>query len=119
MNALNYHGPNDKGGDEVPKPTLVDNTDAVVRTDAATIGGRELHVLKGNLPEVTTGRILGHEPVGTVEEVGEVPGVESLKALQSVASSRHHQRIPSHADPSDATSLLSSSVVDHQEWAWA
>jgi threonine dehydrogenase-like Zn-dependent dehydrogenase len=118
MNALIYHGPNDKGGDEVPEPTLVDNADAFVRIDAATIG-RDLHVLKGNLPKVPAGRILGHEAVGTVEEVGAVPGVESLKALQSVASSRHHQRIPSGVDPSDATSLLSSSVVDHQERAWA
>jgi threonine dehydrogenase-like Zn-dependent dehydrogenase len=119
MNALIYRGPNDKSGDEVPDPTLVDDTDVFVRTDAATIGGRDLHVLKGNLPEVTTGRIFGHEAVGTVEEVGAVPGVESLKALQSVASSRHHQRVPSRTDPSDATSLLSSSVADHQEWAWA
>jgi alcohol dehydrogenase len=70
MKALVYHGPNDKSWDEVPDATLIDDTDAVVRVDATTICGTDLHILKGDLPEVTPGRILGHEAVGTVEEVG-------------------------------------------------
>ena len=70
MKALVYHGPNDKSWDEVPDPELIDDTDAVVRVDATTICGTDLHILKGDLPEVTPGRILGHEAVGTVEEVG-------------------------------------------------
>jgi alcohol dehydrogenase len=70
MKALVYHGPNNKSWDEAPDPTLVDDTDAVVRIDATTICGSDLHILKGDLPEVTPGRILGHEAVGTVEEVG-------------------------------------------------
>jgi alcohol dehydrogenase len=70
MKALVYHGPNDKSWDEVPDPELVDETDAVVRVDSTTICGSDLHILKGHLPEVTPGRILGHEAVGTVEEVG-------------------------------------------------
>jgi alcohol dehydrogenase len=70
MKALVYHGPNDKSWEEVPDPTLIDDTDAVVRVDATTICGSDLHILKGDLPEVTPGRILGHEAVGTVEAVG-------------------------------------------------
>jgi len=70
MKALVYHGPDDKSWDEVPDATLVDDTDAVVRVDATTICGSDLHILKGHLPEVTAGRVLGHEAVGTVLEVG-------------------------------------------------
>ncbi len=47
-----------------------DATDAVVRIDAVTICGTDLHILAGDVPEVAEGRILGHEAVGTVAEVG-------------------------------------------------
>ena len=70
MRALVYHGPGKKSWDEVPRPTLVDTTDAIVRVDAVTICGTDLHILKGDVPEVTEGTILGHEAVGTIEEVG-------------------------------------------------
>ena len=70
MKALVYHGPGQKSWDEVPDPTLIDPTDAVISVDATTICGSDLHILKGDLPEVTPGRILGHEAVGTVDEVG-------------------------------------------------
>ncbi len=70
MHALVYHGPGQKAWEEVPKPTLIDDTDAIVRVDATTICGSDLHILKGDVPEVTDGRILGHEAVGTVESVG-------------------------------------------------
>ena len=70
MHALVYHGPGQKAWEEVPKPTLQDDTDAIVRVDAVTICGTDLHILKGDVPAVTDGRILGHEAVGTVEEVG-------------------------------------------------
>jgi alcohol dehydrogenase len=70
MKALVYHGPNATSWDEVPEPQLVDDTDAVVRVDSTTMCGSDLHILKGHLPEVTPGRILGHEAVGTVESVG-------------------------------------------------
>jgi alcohol dehydrogenase len=70
MKALVYRGPNAKSWDDVPDPALIDDTDAIVRVDATTICGSDLHILKGELPEVTAGRILGHEAVGTVEQVG-------------------------------------------------
>jgi alcohol dehydrogenase len=70
MKALVYHGPGMKSWDEVPDPQLVDATDAVIRVDATTICGTDLHILKGDVPAVTPGRILGHEGVGTVLSVG-------------------------------------------------
>ncbi|HET7523669.1 MAG TPA: zinc-dependent alcohol dehydrogenase family protein [Acidimicrobiales bacterium] len=70
MRALVYHGPGQKAWEEVDKPTVKDDTDAIVRVDAVTICGTDLHILKGDVPAVTDGRILGHEAVGTVESVG-------------------------------------------------
>ena len=70
MHALVYHGPGRKVWGNVPKPEIVDTTDAIVRVDAVTICGTDLHILKGDVPAVTDGRILGHEAVGTVESVG-------------------------------------------------
>jgi alcohol dehydrogenase len=70
MKALVYHGPDSISWDDAADPTLIDDTDAIVRVDATTICGSDLHILKGDLPEVTAGRILGHEAVGTVDEVG-------------------------------------------------
>jgi alcohol dehydrogenase len=77
MKALVYHGPGSKAWEEVPTPVLIDDTDAIVRVDAVTICGTDLHILKGDVPEVTPGRILGHEAVGTVEQVG--AGVRAVK----------------------------------------
>ena len=70
MKALVYKGPGQKVWEEVPKPALSADTDAIVRVDAVTICGTDLHILKGDVPTVTPGRILGHEAVGTVESVG-------------------------------------------------
>jgi alcohol dehydrogenase len=70
MRALVYHGSGQRSWDEVPDPTMKDDFDAVVGIDAVTICGTDLHILKGDVPEVTPGRVLGHEAVGTVEAVG-------------------------------------------------
>jgi len=70
MHAVVYHGPGNKAWEEVPTPTIIDDTDAIVRVDAVTICGTDLHILKGDVPTVTAGRILGHEAVGTIEAVG-------------------------------------------------
>jgi len=70
MRALVYGGPGRKEWREAPDPVIVDATDAIVGVDTTTICGTDLHILKGDVPEVTPGRILGHEAVGTVEAVG-------------------------------------------------
>ncbi|TVZ05306.1 alcohol dehydrogenase [Trebonia kvetii] len=76
MRALVYHGPGKRAWEEVPDAEITDEGDAIVRVDATTICGTDLHILAGDLPEVRPGRILGHEAVGTVDEVGD--GVHRL-----------------------------------------
>lgn len=77
MKALVYHGPGQKAWEDVPNPVLLEPTDAIVKMEVTTICGTDLHILKGDVPAVTPGRILGHEGVGVVTEVG--PGCERVK----------------------------------------
>lgn len=73
MKALVFHGPGRHSWESVPTPTVIDDSDAVVRIDAVTICGTDLHILKGDVPTCEPGRVLGHEAVGTILQVG--PGV--------------------------------------------
>jgi alcohol dehydrogenase len=77
MKALVYHGPGQRSWDDVPEPTIEAPTDIVVRIDSSTICGTDLHILKGDVPAVLPGTILGHEAVGTVVERG--AGVTTLE----------------------------------------
>jgi alcohol dehydrogenase len=70
MKALVYHGPGKRSWDTVPNPTIQSPTDAIVKIDTATICGTDLHILKGDVPAVKPGTILGHEAVGTIVETG-------------------------------------------------
>ncbi|AXY74035.1 alcohol dehydrogenase [Paraflavitalea soli] len=70
MKALVYHGPGQKAWEEKPRPTITEPTDAIIKMYKTTICGTDLHILKGDVPAVTDGRILGHEGVGIVEETG-------------------------------------------------
>ena len=71
MKALVYHGPGQKAWEDVPDASIREPTDVVVKVDTTTICGTDLHILHGDVPAVTDGRILGHEAVGTVTEVGD------------------------------------------------
>jgi alcohol dehydrogenase len=77
MKALVYGGPGERSWDSVADPQLQDPMDVIVKVDTTTICGTDLHILKGDVPAVTEGRILGHEAVGTVVETG--PAVGGLK----------------------------------------
>src|SRR5579875_3505836 len=70
MKALVYNGPGARGWETVEDPGIIEAGDAIVRIDTATICGTDLHILRGDVPETPPGTILGHEAVGTVEEVG-------------------------------------------------
>lgn len=70
MKALVYHGPGQSAWEDMPRPTIQDPGDAIVRITTSTICGTDLHILKGDLPSVTDGRILGHEGIGVIEQVG-------------------------------------------------
>ena len=105
MKALIYHGPGKKQLDEAPKPTVRDATDAVVRVTKTTICGTDLHILKGHVPTVTVGRILGHEGTGVIDAIG--AGVSRFKKGDRVLIScitacgkcdYCRRRMPSHCE---------------------
>lgn len=77
MKALVYHGAGKRSWEEKPKPAIKDPTDAVVKIARTTICGTDLHIMKGDVPTVTDGRILGHEGVGVIDELG--PGVSNFR----------------------------------------
>ncbi len=92
MKALLYKGPGEKSWEEVPNPVIRESTDVIVKMVATTICGTDLHILKGDVPEVEVGRILGHEGIGDIVEVGS--GVSRLKVgdrviLSCVSSCGH------------------------------
>lgn len=103
MKAVVYHGPGEKQWEEVPDPEIKDATDVIVQVDTTTICGTDLHILKGDVPAVTDGRILGHEGVGTIVEVGSAVNTLQqgdrviISCVSSCGSCSYcQQRLPSH-----------------------
>ncbi len=76
MKAVVFHGVGDIRLDDVPEPRIEAPTDAIVRITAAAICGTDLHMIRGTLPGMRPGTILGHEGVGIVEQLG--PDVRNL-----------------------------------------
>ncbi|KTC81950.1 zinc-dependent alcohol dehydrogenase family protein [Legionella cincinnatiensis] len=77
MKALVYQGPGKKSVEDRPKPTIKRSTDSIVKIKKTTICGTDLHILKGDVPTCSLGRILGHEGIGVIDEIGS--GVTSFK----------------------------------------
>ncbi len=82
MKALVYHGPGKRAWEDKPRPTIQEPSDAIVRITTSTICGTDLHILKGDLPAVIDGRILGHEGIGVIEQVG--TGVSEFQVGEKV-----------------------------------
>jgi alcohol dehydrogenase len=70
MKALVYNGPGSISVEDRPVPNIKNPSDAIVKITKTTICGTDLHILKGDVPTCTSGRILGHEGIGIVEEAG-------------------------------------------------
>jgi alcohol dehydrogenase len=85
MKGLVFGGPGARSWTEIPDARIQDPRDAVIRVDAVTICGTDLHILGGDVPEVTPGRVLGHEAVGTIVETG--GGVTGLAVGDRVLAS--------------------------------
>ncbi len=77
MKAVAWHGRRDVRVDDVPDPTIKEPTDAIVRVTTTAICGSDLHLYEVLGPFLEEGDILGHEPIGIVEEVG--PEVTQIK----------------------------------------
>ncbi len=71
MRAVVFHGIGDIRLDDVPEPRIEEPTDAVVRITASAICGTDLHLVRGTVPGMEPGTVLGHEAVGVVEEIGD------------------------------------------------
>ena len=111
MKAVVYHGPNQKSWEEVPSPKIINPTDVIVHVDTTTICGTDLHILKGDVPGVTDGRILGHEGVGTITETGSAVSTLAvgdrviISCITSCGSCTYcRQQLPSHCLNSEGTS---------------
>jgi alcohol dehydrogenase len=97
MRAMVYQGPGERTFTEVRDPEITDDADVIVRVESTTICGVDLHILAGDVPTVRPGRILGHEAVGTVEDVGSAvhtmgPGDRVLVSCISVCGACRYCR---------------------------
>jgi alcohol dehydrogenase len=119
MKALVYHGPGQKAWEEVPPAEIQEPTDAVVRVDTTTICGTDLHILQGDVAAVTDGRILGHEAVGTITEVGDaVKGFSAgdrvlVPAITKCGRCEYCQRgMPSHCQTVGGIGWIFGHLID-------
>ena len=119
MKALVYHGPANKSWEEVPDARVQDPTDVVVRVDTTTICGTDLHILQGDVAAVTDGRILGHEAVGTITEIGSaVKGFKTgdrvlVPAITKCGRCEYCQRgIPSHCQTVGGIGWIFGHLID-------
>ena len=126
MKALVYHGPGQKSWETVPDPSPAEPTDIVVQIDTTTICGTDLHILKGDVPAVTDGRILGHEAVGTVAAVG--AAVTSLAegdrvlvpAITSCGRCAYCKRaMPSHCQATGGIGWIFGHLIDGTQAEYA
>ena len=119
MKALVYHGPGQKSWDLVADPKPTEPTDIVVQIDTTTICGTDLHILKGDVPTVEEGRVLGHEAVGTVVAVGSaVTGLANgdrviVPAITSCGRCGSCKRgLPSHCQATGGIGWIFGHLVD-------
>ncbi len=126
MKALVYHGPGLKSWDTVPDPSPAEPTDIVVQVDTTTICGTDLHILKGDVPAVVEGRILGHEAVGTVVATGSA--VSSLAegdrvlvpAITSCGRCSYCKRaMPSHCQATGGIGWIFGHLIDGTQAEYA
>src|SRR3954465_7574568 len=95
MKAVTWHGKRDVRVDEVPDPKIEAPTDAIIRVTSTGICGSDLHLYEVLGPYLDEGDILGHEPMGIVEEVGSAvthirPGREPMGIVEEVGSDVTH-----------------------------
>jgi alcohol dehydrogenase len=119
MKALVYHGPAHRSWETVADPKPIEPTDIVVRVDTTTICGTDLHILKGDVPAVKPGRVLGHEAVGTVVEVGSAVSTLShddrvlVPAITSCGRCSYCKRaMPSHCQAVGGIGWIFGHLID-------
>ena len=126
MKALVYHGPGQKSWDTVPDPAPTDPANIVVQIDTTTICGTDLHILKGDVPAVVDGRILGHEAVGTVTAVGAAVSTLAegdrvlVPAITSCGRCAYCKRaMPSHCQATGGIGWIFGHLIDGTQAEYA
>jgi alcohol dehydrogenase len=126
MKALVYHGPQRKSWETVDDPSIAEPTDVVVQIDTTTICGTDLHILKGDVPAVTAGRVLGHEAVATIVETGSA--VTTLREGQRVIvpavtscgrCSYCKRNMPSHCQATGGIGWIFGHLIDGTQAEYA
>jgi alcohol dehydrogenase len=119
MKALVYHGPGRKSWDTAPDPKLIEPTDILVQVDTTTICGTDLHILKGDVPTVEQGRILGHEAIGTVVATGSAVSsiaVDDRVIVPAITScgrcSYCRRAMPSHCQATGGIGWIFGHLID-------
>ncbi|MDR1151860.1 MAG: alcohol dehydrogenase catalytic domain-containing protein [Bifidobacteriaceae bacterium] len=119
MKALVYNGPGSPSWETIPDPVIEDSSDVIVRVDTTTICGTDLHILKGDVPSVQPGTVLGHEAIGTVVEKGS--GVTSLdigdrvivSCITSCGSCQYCRKpMPSHCLAFNSTGWVLGNLIN-------
>ena len=90
MKALVYHSPGLKAWENKPKPTLLQTTDAIVRVTTTTICGTDLHIMKGDVPTVTTGRTGQNKLLHFTRADGRTVAAGSFADVMVTGAARHH-----------------------------
>jgi alcohol dehydrogenase len=126
MKGLVYHGPGQKSWDSVADPKPEAATDVVVRIDTTTICGTDLHILKGDVPAVESGRLLGHEAVGTVVARGAAVATLDegdrviVPAITSCGRCSYCKRqIPSHCQGAGGLGWIFGHLIDGTQAEYA
>lgn len=115
MKALVYKGVGLKAIEERPKPEIKDQTDAIIKMYKTTICGTDLHILKGDVSTCSIGRILGHEGIGIVEQVGSnvqafAPGDQVLISCISSCSQCDYCRRGMYSHCTDGGWVLGNTI---------
>jgi alcohol dehydrogenase len=119
MKALVYGGPGIRSWETIPDAEIVDPTDIIVQVDTTTVCGTDLHILKGDVPDVKPGTVLGHEGVGTVVEVGSAVSSRAVgdrvivSCITSCGSCTYcRMPMPSHCQAFGATGWVLGNLIN-------
>src|SRR5215212_5036954 len=119
MKALVYHGPGEKRWESKPDLGIEQPEDAIIRIDTTTICGTDLHILKGDVPTVEQGRILGHEAIGTVVATGSAVSsiaVDDRVIVPAITScgrcSYCRRAMPSHCQATGGIGWIFGHLID-------
>jgi len=118
MQAVVFHDVGDIRLEDAPEPKIGKPTDAIIRITSSAICGTDLHLVRGTMPGMQPGTILGHEAVGIVEELGkEVRNFRQGDRVGPGADCFRSAKRPTRTSPSiPATAIIASTNRCWSTW---